>query len=310
MMRLVNLFSRQLLVLTGKGGVGRTTLAAALAMLAARQGKRVLIAQTKSSHRLGPLFGVSRLFNQIEPVRENIWAVNMQPEVALAEYGTMVLRSEFLYRQIFERDVAKALLRSIPGVLDYAMLGKVWYHTTEEDRGRRRFDLVILDAPATGHALTLLRLPQTILQALPRSPLSASAQACYELLTDSLRCLAPIITLAEELPVHESLQLNQGLASLKIQPGVLVVNRLYSTRFEQCEGKNVLDAIGRQVPASLMPVVAAAQLQQERASANAQYVKQLRERLPLPQLHVPYVFAPTFGLKEVEELVTHLEALL
>lgn len=100
----------------------------------------------------------------------------MTPESSLREYGMMVMHSSFLYRQVFERDVVRAFLRAVPGLYDYAMLGKTWFHTTEQVGGRPRFDLVILDGPATGHVLTLLRIPKVILDTVPEGPLTGPAR--------------------------------------------------------------------------------------------------------------------------------------
>src|SRR5262249_16138730 len=126
----MSLFDKRLLVIAGKGGVGRTTVGAAFAAAAARRGKRVLLAQTKSKERLSHLFGVPSVGAELTRVRDKLWAVNMTPIVALREYGTMVLRSEFIAKQVLENKVSRAFLHAVPGIDDYSMLGKVWYHTT------------------------------------------------------------------------------------------------------------------------------------------------------------------------------------
>ena len=115
---------------------------------------------------------------------------------------------------LVERDVVRAFLRAVPGLYDYAMLGKTWFHTTEQVGGRPRFDLVILDGPATGHVLTLLRIPKVILDTVPEGPLTGPARDNWSLLTDPKRCLTVLTTLAEDLPVTETLQLSRGLAEL------------------------------------------------------------------------------------------------
>jgi anion-transporting ArsA/GET3 family ATPase len=301
------LLSARLLIIAGKGGVGRTTVACALALLAARSGKRVLLAQTKSKDRLGHLFGVKRSFAEIQPARENLWAVNMTPENALREYGTMVLRSAFLYRQVFERDIVRAFLRAVPGLLDYSMLGKVWYHTTEEVHGRPRFDLTILDGPATGHSITLLRIPQVILSTVPEGPLTGPARACHELLTDPARCQVLVVTQAEDLPVSESVQLSQALASLGLPPGPLFVNRLYPPRFMTGVSALALQALEPVREGPLLPLLDAARLQQQRALLNEEYLARLGELLPRRQIHLPYLFTADFGAEAVEELSRRLE---
>src|SRR4051812_39900834 len=118
-------FDKRLLIVGGKGGVGRTTVAAALALAAARRGKRVLLAQTRSKERLSTLLGGPPVMTDIVRVRENLHAVNIFPEAALREYGLMVLRSNMVYRAVFENRLSRAFIRAIPGVEDYSILGKV-----------------------------------------------------------------------------------------------------------------------------------------------------------------------------------------
>ncbi|MCS6912827.1 MAG: ArsA family ATPase [Myxococcales bacterium] len=303
-----SLLTRRLIVVVGKGGVGRTVVSCALALLAARSGRRVLLAQTKSKDRLGQLFGVRRSFQEIQPVLDNLWAVNMTPEAALREYGIMVLRSAFIYRQVFERDIVRAFLRAIPGLLDYSMLGKVWYHTTEEIGGRPRFDLVIMDAPATGHSVTLLRIPEVILDTVPEGPLTGPARACHELLTDPARCQMFPVTLAEDLPVTETIQLYGLLRNHGFPVGPVVVNRLYPPRFGAGVSALALDALERASDLGpLEPLVQSARLLRQRAALNEQHLRRLEAALPLRQIHLPYLFVPEFGFEAIEELGRRLE---
>lgn len=306
-----HLLDRRLLVFAGKGGVGRTTAASALALLAARQGKRVLLAQTRGRSRLQEIFSVERDFSEVAPVQDNLWAVNMTPENALREYGVMVLHSAFLFRQVFERDVVRAFMRAVPGLHDYSMLGKVWYHTTEQVSGRPRFDLVILDGPATGHILTLLRIPKIILDTVPEGPLTGPARDNWGLLTDPKRCLMVLTTLAEDLPVSETLQLAKGLAELRLCMGPLIVNRLYPPRLSSGLPKVGFDALLQSGDAmsdsSLGPLLRAARLHRQRARLNEHHVERLSRALPLPQLHLPHLFEQRVSKKEIEDLADRLE---
>src|SRR2546421_4653237 len=101
----------------------------------------------------------------------------------------MILRSNLVYRAVFENKVSRAFIRAIPGVEDYSLLGKVWFHTTETEHGRPRYDIVILDGPATGHVVTLLQLPRAILNAVPEGPLTRDARSAQDLFTDPARTL-------------------------------------------------------------------------------------------------------------------------
>lgn len=307
----LGLLDRRLLIVAGKGGVGRTTVACALAWLGARMGKRVLLLQTRSKNRLPELFSVDQDFSEIVQVRENLWAANMTPEAALREYGAMVLHSAFLFRQVFERDVVRAFLRAVPGLYDYSMLGKTWFHTTEMHHGKPRFDVVILDGPATGHVLTLLRIPKVILDTVPEGPLTGPAADNWRLLTDPMRCLVVLTTLAEDLPVTETRQLARGLTELGLSLGPVVVNRLYPPRLASGVTKVAFDALLASSEAladpELGPVLLAARLHSHRAQLNEQHVQKLRRELPLAQIHLPHLFSQRLGREHLDGLADRLD---
>jgi anion-transporting ArsA/GET3 family ATPase len=315
------LLNRRFIVVAGKGGVGRTTVASALAVSAARAGKRVLLCQTKAKERLSTLFGVSPLGTEMVRLRERLWAVNMTPRVALREYGAMVLRSEFIAKQVLENRVSMAFLHAVPGVEDYSMLGKAWYHTTEEEGGRPKYDLVILDGPATGHSLTLLSIPDSILAAVPEGPLTRPARATHELLRDAQRTAFLIVTLAEDLPANEAIELARRAQAMRLPLGPLVVNALYPPRFRQGGSASALALLlghdeGRSLREGSAPdpglatLVESARLAQRRRGLNDLQLERLRRDLPLPQVQLPYLFRPDFGAEAVSELADRLDAQL
>jgi anion-transporting ArsA/GET3 family ATPase len=306
----VSLFDKRLVVIAGKGGVGRTTVAAAFGTAAARRGKRVLLLQTKSKERLSHLFGVPAVGTELARLRERLWAANMTPVAALREYGTMVLRSEFIAKQELENKVSRAFLHAVPGIDDYSMLGKAWFHTTEEDEaGKPRWDLVILDGPATGHLITMLQIPQAILDAVPEGPLTRPASSTLSLLRDPARASMVIVTLAEDLPSNEAIELAaRARQTVKMPLGPLVVNQLYPPRFETGPSAQGLHALPEVVgDPALQPLVTTARTAQRRRALNDRYLERLKRDLPLPQIHLPYLFREDFGFEAVEELSRRLE---
>ncbi len=308
------LFDRQFIVIAGKGGVGRTTVAAALASAAARRGKRVLLAQTKSKERLSRLFGGPPVHSEIVRVRERLWAVNMVPEAALREYGVMVLHSHLVYRAVFENQLARSFIRAIPGIEDYSLLGKVWFHSTEMEHGRPKYDLIILDGPATGHAITLLSIPRAIIEAVPEGPLTRDARSAHQLLTDPQRTTMLLVTLAEEMPVNETIELAaRARREVGIPIGPLLVNQLYPPRFVSGPSKRALDLLPETIDQSadpLAPLLHRSRIAQRRRALNERYLERLQRELPLPEVHLPYLFAPDFGAAATEELSQLLEAQL
>jgi len=305
----MSLFDKQLVIIAGKGGVGRTTVAAAMAMASANKGKRVLLAQTKSKERLSRLFGVPAVGTDLVRVRDRLWAVNMTPAASLREYGAMVLRSEFIARQVLENKVSRAFLHAIPGLEDYSMLGKVWFHTTETEDGRKKWDQVILDGPATGHLITMLQIPQAIMDAVPEGPLTRPAASALELMRDPRRCQMSIVTLAEDLPSNEAIELSKkATEKIGVTLGPLIVNALYPPRFATGVSARALAALPENVDDDgLQPLVTSARTAQRRRELNDKYLERLRRELPVPQAQLPYLFSADFGPKAVEDLATRLE---
>jgi len=304
------LFEKRLLVVAGKGGVGRTTVAAALAAAAARHGKRVLLCQTKSKERLSTLFGVGEVGTDIVKVADRLFAVNMTPRAALREYGAMVLHSEFVAKQVLENKVSRTFLKAVPGLEDYAMLGKVWFHAVDDmDHGRPRWDLVIMDGPATGHLLTMLGIPQAILAAVPEGPLTRPAQSSLALLRDPARSAMVLVTLAEDMPANEVVELSRRQAREVGMPlGPLVVNQLYSPRFSVGRSARALEALGVVPPAdTLKPLLDAAHASRMRREINDRYLEWLSRELPLPQIHLPFLFSGGFGNAELQLLSRTLD---
>ncbi len=196
------LLERRILIVAGKGGVGKTTVATAVALAAHRTGRRVLLAQCQAEDRIGPLFGGEPLGPSIRTLLPGFDAVNMDPGEALREYGRMVLRVEALYKAVFENRYVEPFLRGTPGMDAWAMLGKAYFHAQEAaEDGTPRYDLVVLDAPATGHALTMLRVPQVIVEVAPPGLLRREAERALDLLRDPSRGGVLLVTLPEEMPV-------------------------------------------------------------------------------------------------------------
>src|SRR5579871_5930938 len=168
---------RRFLVVAGKGGVGKTTVCAALATSFAGHGKKVLVAMCNAKERLSTMLGSDLVGPEVSLVAKNVWAVNMTPERALEEYGLMTLKVRALYKAVFENRYTRSFFRAVPGIHDWSMLGKAWWHTTEKNEdGSLRFDAVILDAPATGHGLDMLRVPKVIVDIAPPGILRRDAE--------------------------------------------------------------------------------------------------------------------------------------
>ncbi len=302
-----------LIVVSGKGGVGRTTVTAALARAAASAGKRVLIAASSPADRVGGLFGRPPVGANVTSLAPGIDAVNITPEGAIHEYGLLTLRSELVTRALFENRAARAFLNAVPGLDAYALLGKAWWHTTEQQNGRRRYDLVLLDGPASGHAPLMLRIPDAIVAAMPKGPLARDATAIRALLRDRARAAFLIVTLAEELPAREAVELaTVAGGELGLPLGPLVVNALPPPDADAPELAPLLDRVATGPDRSWSPELVATLRLAAGARAHRRtadhIVADLRDRLSLPVVPLPRVLATDLGPAEVGQLAERLAA--
>ncbi|HTA92001.1 MAG TPA: ArsA-related P-loop ATPase [Polyangiaceae bacterium] len=217
---------RRFLFITGKGGVGKTTVTAALASALAARGLRVLVTVCGAKERLSALLGADALTSSIAPLRPGIWGVRLVSEVALREYGALKLKNRVLVDAIFDSKYVSGFLSGTPGLREWSLLGKAWYHATEQDEdGRPRFDVVLFDAPATGHGLDMLRVPKVIVDIAPPGVLRSDAERAWEMFRDPARSGVVVVTLPEEMPTNETLELCAALRTeLTLPIAELVVN--------------------------------------------------------------------------------------
>src|SRR3990172_5675601 len=168
-----SLLDKRLLVVIGKGGVGKSTVSAALALAASRRGKRVLVCEVNTKERVSALLEARPAGAQIARLEENIDAVDVEPEAAMREYALGILKFRSIYAAVFENRLVRYFLRAIPSLAETVLLGKILFHVKERlPDGRPRYDLVIIDSPATRHRLSLLRLPQVLLSPVPPRPIT------------------------------------------------------------------------------------------------------------------------------------------
>jgi anion-transporting ArsA/GET3 family ATPase len=289
----------------GKGGVGRSTVAAAIAGQLADQGKRTLLYETNANDRFGNYFDKPPVGTEPVQLAPNLYAVNATPASALAEYGLMVLRWKSVYEMVFENRVTRAFLRAIPGLDDYALLGKAWFHTTEQKRGKPVWDTVVFDMPASGHSYSMLKIPQVIIDTVPEGPLTRDARTMQQLLGDPKRTGALIVTLAEEMPVNEAIELEEKLTGLGIVPQQMIVNQVAPDHFPHgTPVARVLDAMltAGDLASPLREAAAHGSLSRDRRTLNAHYLAELARRAKAPIVELPLLFAQTLGPAHVRAL--------
>lgn len=299
------LLDHRLLIITGKGGVGKSTISAALGLLGARRGKRVLVCEVNAQERVAPLLGAPASGSSAREVVPGLFTVAVTPRDAMREYGIMVLRFKSIYDAVFENRLVRFFLRAIPSLAELVVLGKILHEVRAEEHGRPRWDLVVLDAPATGHAVQLLRVPAALLDTVPPGPLRRDAQWMQDLLVDPLTTALSIVTLPEEMPVNEAIDLDSAVRDvLGIPRGALVVNAMPEALFSK-EERARLGELERDPP-PLGPAARAAWLQALRAEQAARSLTRARAALDLPTILVPLLARERWDRAAVEDVAAVL----
>jgi len=294
----------RVLIVAGKGGVGKTTVTAALSVAAARTGMSVLIVEVEGKSGLASCLGVPALEYEEAEVSAGVRARTLTPDQALLEY----LQDRGL-RRISHRLVRSGALdvvaTAVPGMKDILVLGKVKQLEREGVA-----DLIVIDAPAAGHAITFLTSAAGLLDAVRVGPVRSQAQDVLDLLSDPARCRVMLVTLPEETPVNELVDTAFTLEDrVGISLAPLVVNAfpgdLAVTSHRAADDAR---AAGLVVPESeLAALDAAADLRHERHELARAQAERLAARLPLPQIRLPFVFGE-IGPAEIDQLADALAA--
>jgi hypothetical protein len=294
-----DLGTRRFLFVTGKGGVGKTTFCAALALALAAQGKRVLVAMPQAKERLSAMLGTPPLTNEIAQLGKNIWAVNLSPERALYEYGEMILKVKAVAKAVFDNKYTRTFFRATPGLYEWAMLGKAWFHTTETlDDGSNRFDVVLFDAPATGHGVDMLRVPKVILDAVPPGILRRDAELAWAMFRDPIQSGVVVVTLPEEMPTTETVELVNNIRTELGLPVVkLIVNGVLTPLFSEGEREELVrDGALLAIDAPLTTAgtrdsaIVAGARRAVRERVQAESLARLDREVDLVALRLPFLF--------------------
>jgi len=226
---LERLLDRRLLLFTGKGGVGKSTVVAALAVEAARRGQRPLIVELGHRASMQSIFNVPQIGHAPTPVTADgkVWAANLDLDEAIVDYVVEQVKIRRVARSIAGNHTLQRLFRAAPAVREVAMLNKLRLFEREQSRGRPRWAPILVDLDATGHALMLLDMPQILGNLLSGGPLRGLLDALTGLFTDPARTLLNLVTLPAEIPAQETLELHARLARSGGMPlGALFVNQV------------------------------------------------------------------------------------
>lgn len=220
-----SLLSHRFAVVLGKGGVGRTTISASLALAASMRGLRACVCELGTSAALPPKFGLtgrSFAFRRGAP-NVDVWSLTA-PE-CLEEFASRKLKLPPFARQVVRNRVVSTFIDAVPGLHDLLLLGKIENLISEPLPGDPRYDIIILDAPATGHGLTLLQAARTLSDITRSGPFHDLAAIIDAFLADPERTATVLVTLPEELPVNETIELADALRAEGFLPSLIIANQ-------------------------------------------------------------------------------------
>lgn len=275
-------------VVAGKGGVGRTLVATSLALRYARDGQRTLLLEVNAPDSAAGQLGVAPAVDEPREVMNNLWLCRMTPEGSLREYALMVLRWKTLYNLVFENRLVKYLLRSIPSLGEFTMLGKAWYHTTENlESGAPKYTRIIIDAPATGHAITFLSVARVVADVAPAGVMRDASERMARMLEDRQSACLHVVALPEEMPVNEGLDvLAASRQKLRMADGVGFLNRVLPPLFSATE-KETVDRLQTFKSEAARPYLEAAQARRDRELWQAEHQARFENRSALPLVIIP-----------------------
>jgi anion-transporting ArsA/GET3 family ATPase len=305
-----SLFERELLVVTGKGGVGKTTIAAALAMAAVRAGRRTIVVEVGEESRLPGLFGVAAAQGGGEcELDENLSCLSIDPDRALLEW-LQLLGGRLSGRVLASSGTFQYFAAAAPGAKELVTMVKVWQLTGRgrSDRRADAYDLVVLDAPATGHALGMLSSPRTFGAIARVGPVVKHTSHVRELLHSKERSAYLAVALGTEMAVTETLELQDGLrARLGRDLDAVVLNALLPQRFTAAELRR-LNSLTPPHAATKDALLAAATVHR-RARFQHNQLARLRQR-KLPVVGIPFIWTAQLDPASVETISKRLERAL
>lgn len=287
-------------VVAGKGGVGRTLVSSAIALRSAAAGHRTLLLEANAPDNAARFLGVDPVIDEPREVLDNLWLCRMTPAGAMREYALLILRFKTLYGLVFENRLVKYFLRSIPSLAEFTMMGKAWYHTTETLKdGTPKYTRIILDAPATGHAITLLSLSRIVAEVVPAGIMRTAAEKMAQVVESPTASCLHLVATPEEMPVNEAIELAAAQRSrMRMASGVAVMNRRLAPLLRPGEAEQV-ERAAVDAP-ELAPYLGAVQRRRELEAVQAEHAERFARLLDRPTVTIEELPGQLTPFQQVE----------
>jgi anion-transporting ArsA/GET3 family ATPase len=317
------LLDPRVLLVTGKGGVGKSTVAAALAIASVRSGRRTCLVEVEGRQTMRSLFNTEPWGFDEHEVRQDLFGLSIDPEASLAEYLAMFYGARRLSKLVVNSTAVEFATTAAPGIKDVLLIGKVKEMERRRDAdGRFVYDLIVVDAPPTGRIVNFLRAPEATTELVRVGPIREQAQSLIDLLLDPTRLRLQLVTLLEEMPVAETAESAEALNDLGVGLNPVIANRVLQARLDPATTKVIEDGIS---DATLRTVLAGSGLDDEASLAalrglGERHVRRLelqdsmratlRDMIGAPPFELPYLPTRSFAETEVSLLADHISAVV
>ena len=291
------LLDKRLVFVTGKGGVGKSTVALALGLAAADRGKRTIVCEVGSQEHASRVLHRAEIgFHEVE-LEDNLWSISIDPDESMREYLLLQLKVRAMGDLLTRSRIFTYLAAATPGLKELVTIGKIWELAQPDRRVKkgREYDLVIVDSPATGHGIGFLETPRTFANIARVGPIHAQAQALNRYLTDHENTGATIVALPEEMPVNESGLLERELTeNVGMTVDRVYMNGVYPERFTDAEAERLASLPDEASPGA-RAAARAATSEHRRAGIHRRQLERLRGLVSSPVKTLPFIFEPELG---------------
>ena len=299
-----DLLDKRLVFVTGKGGVGKSTISIALGLAAAERGKRAIVCEVSSQENASRVFKKGEVgFNEVK-VAENLWAISIDPDESLREYLLIQLKVRAMRDMLVRSRLFNYLAAATPGLKEMVTIGKVWELAQPDRRVKkgREYDVVIVDAPATGHGIGFLQTPRTFAGIAKVGPIHNQAQALDSFITRHETTGVAIVSLPEEMPVNESAGLERSLTQdVGVAVDQIYMNAMYPERFRDGEADKLARVL-EITQGSPHAAVRAAVSEHRRAHSQREQLQRLDRSVRAPIRAMPFIFKPRLDVPALKQL--------
>ena len=306
-MKKESLFERRVIIVAGKGGTGKSTISAALGISAAKAKKKALLAETSDNNALGPLFRLEPLTQTPRELDPGLWGARINPRSVLEEYIQRYVTNTYISRRITRSNLFEHIAAATPGLKEIMTLSQIWrWEKKKNSDGSPFFDIIIVDSPATGHGLSLLRVPDTLLSMLRKGPIADQTEWVSEMLHDPEKTCIASVTIPEELPVNETLEFQRHIENdLGMKVSATIANMVYPEIFtpdEQSRIEKLYQKTGEKAETSVRQVLIAAHREITRRHLQMPYIRRLEKESECPVFRVPFFFTDKVDYDQIAEI--------